>query len=163
MANNSNLIPHGVAGGSDASVATTPSATTAQGGSFSTGSFIAGILTGLAIGAGLTHLVIGKGKRSNGSGSACPMPHDEPTLVPPPSPAVDAHDGVHEVEEPTLAPAGAAKRKLTDEEVALIRAWYDGGVPAREIAARLGISVKTVYSRLRKNNNLENPKQDEQQ
>ena len=163
MANNSNLIPHGVADGSDASVATTPSATTAQGGSFSTGSFIAGLLTGLAFGAGLTHLVFGKGKRSNGSGSACPMPHDEPTLVPPPSPAVDAHDGVHEVEEPTLATAGAAKRKLTDEEVALIRAWYDGGVPAREIAARLGISVKTVYSRLRKNNNLENPKQDEQQ
>ena len=56
-----------------------------------------------------------------------------------------------------------SKRKLTDEEVALIRAWYDGGVPAREIATRLGISVKTVYSRLRKNNNLENPKQDEQQ
>lgn len=163
MANNSNLIPHGVAGGSDASVATTPSATTAQGGSFSTGSFIAGILTGLAIGAGLTHLVIGKGKRSNGSRRACPKPQDEPTLVPLPSPAVDAHDGVHEVEEPTPAPAGAAKRKLTDEEVALIRAWYDGGVPAREIAARLGISVKTVYSRLRKNNNLENPKQDEQQ
>lgn len=160
MANNSNLIPHGVAGGSDASVATTPSATTAQGGSFSTGSFIAGILTGLAIGAGLTHLVIGKGKRSNGTRSACPMPHDEPTLVPPPSPAVDAHDGVHEVEEPTLAPAGAAKRKLTDEEVALIRAWYDGGVPAREIAARLGISVKTVYSRNKKNNNPEKPKID---
>ena len=160
MANNSNLIPHGVAGGSDASVATTPSATTAQGGSFSTGSFIAGLLTGLAFGAGLTHLVFGKGKRSNGTRSASPMPHDEPTLVPPPSPAVDAHDGVHEVEEPTLAPAGAAKRKLTDEEVALIRAWYDGGVPAREIAARLGISVKTVYSRLRKNNNPEKPKID---
>lgn len=88
------------------------------------------------------------------------MPHDEPTLVPPPSPAVDGHDGIHEVEEPTLAPAGAAKRKLTDEEVALIRAWYDGGVPAREIAARLGISVKTVYSRLRKNNNPEKPKID---
>ena len=135
----------------------------AQGGSFSTGSFIAGLLTGLVFGAGLTHLVIGKGKRSNGTRSSCPMPHDEPTLVPPPSPAIDAHDGIHEVEEPTLAPAGAAKRKLTDEEVALIRAWYDGGVPAREIATRLGISVKTVYSRLRKNNNLENPKQDEQQ
>lgn len=160
MANSSNTIPHGVADGSDASVATTPSATTAQGGSFSTGSFIAGILTGLAIGAGLTHLVIGKGKRSNASRSACPMPHDEPALVPPPSPAVDAHDGIHEVEEPTLAPAGAAKRKLTDEEVVLIRAWYDGGVPAREIAARLGISVKTVYARLRKNNNPENPKTD---
>ena len=84
------------------------------------------------------------------------MPYDEPTLVPSPSPAIDAHDGIHEVEEPTLAPAGAAKRKLTDEEVALIRAWYDGGVPAREIAARLGISVKTVYARLKKNNNLEN-------
>ena len=95
------------------------------------------------------------------------MPHDEPTLVPSPSPAVDGHDNDGcTAEEPVVnhhAPAGAAKRKLTDEEVALIRAWYDGGVPAREIAARLGISVKTVYSRLRKNNNLENPKQDEQQ
>ena len=164
MANSGNTIPHGVADGSDASVATTPSSTTAKGGSFSTGSFIAGLLTGLAFGAGLTHLVFGKGKRSKASRSAIrPEPHDEPTLVPQSSPAVDAHDGVTEVEEPTLAPAGAAKRKLTDEEVALIRACYDGGVPAREIAARLGISVKTVYSRLRKNNNLENPKQDEQQ
>jgi DNA-directed RNA polymerase specialized sigma24 family protein len=124
---------------------------------------VLGYILGLAT-AGILYLVTkGKGKRSNESGSARPMPEGEPTPLPPPSPAVDAHDGIHEVEEPTLAPAGAAKRKLTDEEVALIRAWYDGGVPAREIAARLGISVKTVYSRLRKNNNLENPKQDEQQ
>ena len=139
----------------------------AQGGSFSTGSFIAGILTGLAFGVSLTHLVIGKGKRSNGTRSSCPMPEDEPTPLPSPSPAVDGHDNDGcTAEEPVVnhhAPAGAAKRKLTDEEVALIRAWYDGGVPAREIATRLGISVKTVYSRLRKNNNLENPKQDEQQ
>ena len=156
MANNSNLIPHGVAGGSDASVATTPSATTAQGGSFSTGSFIAGILTGLAIGAGLTHLVIGKGKRSNGTRSACPMPHDEPTLVPPPSPAVDAHDGVHEVEEPTLSPAGAAKRKLTSEDVETIRTMKDGGKPVKEIATLYGVSPKTIYARLKKNNNPEN-------
>lgn len=163
MAKTKNIFTLGADSDPDAPVATTPSATTAQGGSFSTGSFIAGFLTGLVFGAGLTHLVIGKGKRSNASRSACPMPHDEPTLVPPPSPAVDAHDGIHEVEEPTLAPAGAAKRKLTDEEVALIRAWYDGGVPAREIAARLRISVKTVYSRLRKNNNPENPKQDDRQ
>ena len=94
------------------------------------------------------------------------MPEGEPTPLPSPSPAVDGHDNdgcTAEVPENHHAPAGAAKRKLTDEEVALIRAWYDGGVPAREIAARLGISVKTVYSRLRKNNNLENPKQDEQQ
>lgn len=168
MANSGNTIPHGVADVSDASVATTPCSTTAQGGSFSTGSFIAGLLTGLAFGAGLTHLVTkGKGKRSNGSGSACPMPHDEPTLVPSPSPAVDGHDNDGcTAEEPVVnhhAPAGAAKRKLTDEEVALIRAWYDGGVPAREIATRLGISVKTVYSRLRKNNNPEKPKQDDRQ
>ena len=128
---------------------------------------VLGYILGLAT-AGILYLVTkGKGKRSNGSGSACPMPHDEPTLVPSPSPAVDGHDNDGcTAEEPVVnhhAPAGAAKRKLTDEEVALIRAWYDGGVPAREIATRLGISVKTVYSRLRKNNNLENPKQDEQQ
>ena len=90
------------------------------------------------------------------------MPHDEPTLVPSPSPAVDAHDGVHEIEEPTLAPAG--QRKLTDEEVALIRAWEEEGVSAKEIAARLGISVKTVYARRKKQkSNPVNPKQDEQQ
>jgi len=161
MANYSNLIPHGAADGSDASVSTTPSATTAQGGSFSTGSFIAGLLTGLAFGAGILYLVTkGKGKRSNESGSARPMPEGEPTPLPSPAPAVDGHDNDGcTAEEPVVnhhAPAGAAKRKLTDEEVALIRAWYDGGVPAREIAARLGISVKTVYARLKKNNNLEN-------
>ncbi len=152
MANSTSLAP-----------SSAPLGTTSGSGSNSTTKAgVLGYILGLTT-AGILYVVCGKGKRSYGSGSACPMPHDEPTLVPPPSPAVDAHDGVHEVEEPTLAPAGAAKRKLTDEEVALIRAWYDGGVPAREIAARLGISVKTVYSRLRKNNNLENPKQDEQQ
>lgn len=166
MASTSTPLPPGVTSGTG-SVSTTPCASTAKGGTFSTGSFIAGILTGLAFGAGLTHLVFGKGKRSNGTRSACPLPEDEPTPLPSPSPAVDGHDNDGcTAEEPVVnhhAPAGAAKRKLTDEEVALIRAWYDGGVPAREIATRLGISVKTVYSRLRKNNNLENPKQDEQQ
>lgn len=147
-------------------VATTPSATTAQGGTFSTGSFIAGLLTGLAVGAGLLSHVYRKGnRRSKESWSAVrPEPHDVPTLVPPSTPAVDAHDNDGcMVEEPTHAPAGAAKRKLTDEEVALIRAWYDGGVPSKEIASRLGISVKTVYSRLRKNSNNQNPKNDDQQ
>ena len=160
MATNSTTPSLGATTAGTGSVSTTPSATTAQGGSFSTGSYIAGILTGLAL-ACLTHLVPGKGKRSNGSRSAQPEPHDEPTLAPSPSPAVDAHDGVHAVEEPTHAPAGVAKRKLTDEDVALIRAWYDGGVPAKEIAARLGISVKTVYARLRKNSNNQNPKNDD--
>ena len=153
MANSTNPAP-----------SSAPLGTTSGSGSRSTTKAgVLGYILGLAT-AGILYLVTkGKGKRSNESGSARPMPEGEPTPLPSPSPAVDAHDGVHEVEEPTLAPAGAAKRKLTDEEVALIRAWYDGGVPAREIAARLGISVKTVYSRLRKNNNLENPKQDEQQ
>ena len=139
---------------------TAPSITTTKAG-------VLGYILGLAT-AGILYVVTkSKGKRSYGSGSACPMPEDEPTPLPSPSPAVDGHDNDGcTAEEPVVnhhAPAGAAKRKLTDEEVALIRAWYDGGVPAREIATRLGISVKTVYSRLRKNNNLENPKQDEQQ
>jgi len=121
---------------------------------------VLGYILGLAT-AGILYLVTkGKGKRSNESGSARPMPEGEPTPLPSPAPAVDGHDNDGcTAEEPVVnhhAPAGAAKRKLTDEEVALIRAWYDGGVPAREIAARLGISVKTVYARLKKNNNLEN-------
>ncbi len=141
---------------------TVPSITTTKAG-------VLGYILGLAT-AGILYIVTrGKGKRSYGSGSACPMPEGEPTPLP--STAFPVDGDVHDVDdgctdevpENNLAPAGAAKRKLTDEEVALIRAWYDGGVPAREIAARLGISVKTVYSRLRKNNNLENPKQDEQQ
>ena len=127
---------------------------------------VLGYILGLTT-AGILYVVTqGKGKRSNGSRNVHATAEDEPTPLPSPSPAVDGHDNDGcTAEEPVVnhhAPAGAAKRKLTDEEVALIRAWYDGGVPAREIAARLGISVKTVYSRLRKNNNLENPKQDEQ-
>lgn len=165
MVSTSTPHPLGVKGDSG-SLSTSPSATTAQGGSFSTGSFIAGLLTGLAVGAGLLSHVYRKGnRRSKESWSAVrPEPHDVPTLVPPSTPAVDAHDndgGM--VEEPTHAPAGAAKRKLTDEDVALIRAWYDGGVPAKEIASRLGISVKTVYARLRKNTNNQNPKNDDRQ
>ena len=129
---------------------------------------VLGYILGLAT-AGILYLVTnGKGKRSNGSRNVHATTEGEPTLLPPSDLPVDVkghdYDGCT-AEEPVShhAPASAAKRKLTDEEVALIRAWYDGGVPAREIAARLGISVKTVYSRLRKNNNLENPKQDEQQ
>jgi DNA-binding NarL/FixJ family response regulator len=94
------------------------------------------------------------------------MPEDEPTPLPSPSPAVDGHDNDGcTTEEPVFhhAPAGAIKRKLTDEEVALIRAWEEEGVSAKETAARLGISVKTVYARRKKNNNPVNPKQDEQQ
>lgn len=132
-----------------------------SGSNSSTKAAVFGYILGLAT-AGILYVVSGKGKRSKANRSAVrPEPHDEPTLVPQSSPAVDGHDCVPEVEEPTPAPAGAAKRKLTDEDVALIRAWYDGGVPAREIAARLGISVKTVYSRLKKNNNPENPKNDD--
>ena len=157
MANSTNPAPSSAALGT----------TSGSGSNSTTKAGVLGYILGLAT-AGILYLVTkGKGKRSNESGSACPMPEDEPTPLPSPSPAVDGHDNDGcTAEEPVVnhhAPAGAAKRKLTDEEVALIRAWYDGGVPAREIAARLGISVKTVYSRLRKNNNLENPKQDEQQ
>lgn len=156
-------VPLGIKGDSG-SLSTSPSASTAKGGTFSTGSFIAGILTGLAIGVGLLSLVQGKGKRrSNGSRSAQPELYDESTPVPPPFPAVDARDCVTEVEKPTPAPAGAAKRKLTDEDVALIRAWYDGGVPAKEIAARLGISVKTVYARRNKRFNNQHETNDDRQ
>lgn len=156
MANSTSLAP-----------SSAPLGTTSGSGSNSTTkAAVLGYILGLTT-AGILYVVCGKGKRSYGSGSACPMPEDEPTPLPSPSPAVDGHDNDGcTAEEPVVnhhAPAGAAKRKLTDEEVALIRAWYDGGVPAREIAARLGISVKTVYARLRKNNNLEKPKQDEQQ
>ena len=157
MAKTKNIFTLGADSDPDAPVATTPSATTAQGGSFSTGSFIAGFLTGLAFGAGLTHLVIGKGKRSNASRSACPMPHDEPTLVPPPSPVVDGHDNdgcTDEVPENLHAPAG--QRKLTDEDVETIRAMKDGGKPVKEIATLYGVSPKTIYARLKKNNNPEN-------
>ena len=164
MANNSNLIPHGVADGSDASVATTPSATTAKGSSSSAGKFVAGYLLGLAS-AGLVYLVsVVKGKRSNASRNEDPLPSDEPT------PSADFaaldHSGegmaAEQLNEPTTpAPAGVAKRKLTDEEVALIRAWEEEGVSAKETAARLGISVKTVYARRKKQkSNQQNQKND---
>ena len=146
-----------------ASTNTTPSlgSTTGPGSNSTTKAAVFGYILGLAT-AGILYLVSGKGKRYNGSRSALPEPYDDATLLPPPSPAVDAHDNDGcTIEEPTPAPAGVAKRKLTDEEVALIRTWYNGGVPAKEIAARLGISVKTVYSRIKKNNNPEKPKNDD--
>lgn len=154
MANSTNPAP-----------SSAPLGTTSGSGSRSTTkAAVLGYILGLTT-AGILYVVCGKGKRSYGSGSACPMPEDEPTPLPSPSPAVDGHDNDGcTAEEPVVnhhAPAGAAKRKLTDEEVALIRAWYDGGVPAREIATRLGISVKTVYSRRKKQkSNQQNQKND---
>lgn len=127
---------------------------------------VLGYILGLTT-AGILYLVTrGKDKRSNGSGSASPMPEGGPTLLPPVEHPVDvdAHDVDDDAtaEEPVVlhAPAGAAKRKLTDEEVALIRAWESDGVPAKEIAARLDISVKTVYARRKKNSNQQNQKND---
>jgi hypothetical protein len=135
-----------------------PLGTTSGSGSRSTTKAgVLGYILGLAT-AGIIYLVTrGKGKRSNASRSSRPMPEGEPTLLPPAELPVDAHD-VDEneaAEEPVdhHAPAVAAKRKLTDEEVALIRVWESDGVPAKEIAARLGISVKTVYARRKKNSN----------
>ena len=95
------------------------------------------------------------------------MPEGEPTLLPPADLPVDVkgHDNDGSTaEEPVVnhhAPAGVAKRKLTDEEVALIRAWEEEGVSAKEIAARLGISVKTVYARRKQQkSNEQNQKND---
>ena len=134
---------------------------TGTGSNSTTKAAVFGYILGLTT-AGILYVISSKGKHSKASGSALPEPYDDPTLVPSPSPAVDAHDNDGcTIEEPTPAPAGVAKRKLTDEEVALIRAWYNGGVPAKEIAARLGISVKTVYARLSNNNNTEKPKKDD--
>ena len=157
MTSTNTSLPPGVTSG-PGSVSATPGATTAKGGSFSTGSFIAGILTGLAT-AGILYVVSGKGKRSKASGSALPEPYDDPTLVPSPSPAVDAHDDVTEVEELTHAPAGQAK--LTDEDVETIRAMKAAGKSVKEIATLYGVSPKTVYSRIKKNNNPEKPKIDD--
>ena len=129
---------------------------------------VLGYILGLAT-AGIFYLVTnGKGKRSNASRSARPMPEGEPTLLPLADFPVDVkghdNDGCT-AEEPVNhhAPAGAAKRKLTDEEVALIRAWEEEGVPAKEIAARLDISVKTVYARRKKKSNQQNQKNDGKQ
>lgn len=122
--------------------------TSGSGSNSTTKAAVFGYILGLAT-AGILYLVSGKGKRSNGSTSAvCPEPHDEPNLLLPPSPAVDAHDGVTEVEEPT--PALTGQRKLTDEDVVTIRAMKDGGKPVKEIATLYGVSPKTIYARLRK-------------
>ena len=121
-----------------------------SGSNSSTKAAVFGYILGLVT-AGILYLVSGKGKRSNGSKNAQPEPYDDATLLPSPSPAVDAHDGVTEVEEPTPAPTG--QRKLTDEDVETIRAMKDGGKPVKEIATLYGVSPKTLYARLKKNSN----------
>lgn len=145
MANSTSLAP-----------SSAPLGTTSGSGSNSTTkAAVFGYILGLAT-AGILYLVSGKGKRSNGSRSAvCPEPHDDSPHLPPPFPAVDAHDNDGcMVEEPTPAPAG--QRKLTDEDVETIRAMKDGGKPVKEIATLYGVSPKTIYARLKKNNNPEN-------
>ena len=145
-----------------ASTNTTPSlgASIGTGSNSSTKAAVFGYILGLAT-AGILYIVSGKGKRSHGSKSAQPEPYDDATLLPSPSPAVDAHDGVTEVEEPTPAPTG--QRKLTDEDVDTIRAMKDGGKPVKEIATLYGVSPKTIYARLKKNSNhqKQNESQDE--
>ena len=139
-----------------ASTNTTPplGATSGTGSNSTTKAAVFGYILGLAT-AGILYVVSGKGKRSNGSTSAVrPEPHDEPTLVPQSSPAVDAHYGVTEVEEPTPAPTG--QRKLTDEDVKTIRAMKAAGKPIKEIATLYGVSPKTIYARLKKNSNNKN-------
>ncbi len=95
------------------------------------------------------------------------MPEGEPTLLPPAELPVDvdAHD-VDEneaAEEPVNHHAPAGQRKLTSEDVETIRAMKDGGKPVKEIATLYSVSPKTIYARLKKNNNPENPKQDDRQ
>ena len=142
--------------GDSGSVSTSPSASTAKGGTFSTGSFIAGLLTGLAVSASLLSLVSSKGKRSDPRRSGRPKLYYERPLVPPSTLAVDGHDneGMTDVTLPseptTQAPAGAAKRKLTDEDVETIRAMKAAGKPVKEIATLYGVSPKTIYARLKK-------------
>lgn len=119
---------------------------------------ILGYILGLAT-AGILYLVTkGKGKRSNASRNVHATAEGEPTLLPSPAPAVDAHDNDGcTAEEPVVnhhAPAG--QRKLTDEDVETIRAMKDGGKPVKEIATLYGVSPKTIYARLKKNNNPEN-------
>ena len=85
------------------------------------------------------------------------MPEGEPTPLPSPTPVVDGHDNdgcTDEVPENHHAPAG--QRKLTSEDVETIRAMKDGGKPVKEIATLYGVSPKTIYARLKKNNNPEN-------
>lgn len=127
-----------------------PGTTSGNGVSFSSGSFIAGIFTGLAL-AGLAHIVNGNGEH--------PKHFDEPLLLPPPSTAASEHENDGAVAVPSLPHA----RKITDEEVELIHAWYESSVPKREIANRLCISVQTVYARIKKYRNTVKQKQDEQQ
>ena len=151
MANSTNPAP-----------SSAPLGTTSGSGSRSTTKAgVLGYILGLAT-AGILYLVTkGKGKRSNASRSAGPMPEGEPTPLP--STAFPVDDDVHDVkdgctaEEPVVnhhAPAG--QRKLTDEDVETIRAMKDGGKPIKEIATLYGVSPKTIYARLKKNNNPEN-------
>lgn len=115
---------------------------------------IRGLVGGAIISAGiygLIHLINGKGER--------PKHFDEPLQLPPPSTAVNAHDNDGAVAVPSLPHA----RKITDEEVELIHAWYESGVSKREIANRLCISVQTVNARIKKYRNTVKQKQDEQQ
>ena len=88
------------------------------------------------------------------------MPEGEPTPLP--STAFPVDDDVHDVndgctaEAPVNHHAPAGQRKLTSEDVETIRAMKDGGKPVKEIATLYGVSPKTIYARLKKNNNLEN-------
>ena len=150
MANSTSLAP-----------SSAPLGTTSGSGSNSTTKAgVLGYILGLAT-AGILYLVTkGKGKRSNESGSASPMPEGEPTPLP--STAFPVDDDVHDVndgctaEAPVNHHAPAGQRKLTSEDVETIRAMKDGGKPVKEIATLYGVSPKTIYARLKKNNNLEN-------